>query len=83
MRLAMVGWLGLALAGCTSAGWDHSFAFLDSPKPAAPAPSLPGPPDPHWCDEAAAKAEAADQGFDAATQAHRAETIYAQCRRSR
>ncbi len=80
--VVLVG-LGLGLAGCTGPGWDHTFAFLDAKKNAPP-PVVTPAPDPNWCVHAAeaAKREAAEQGFDAATQAHRAEAIYTQCKQS-
>jgi hypothetical protein len=74
--------LTLTVSGCTGAGWEHTFAYLDAPKPAAPAPA-PAAPDPNWCANAAAaaKREAAEQGFDEATQQRRAAVIQAQCQR--
>ncbi|GAA0581481.1 hypothetical protein [Rhizomicrobium electricum] len=88
MRRAIVvliglGPIGLGLAGCTGPGWDHTFAFLDA-KEKAPPPAVASAPDPNWCTDAAAaaKREAAEQGFDAMTQTRRAEAIYAQCQRS-
>jgi hypothetical protein len=79
-----LGPIGLGLAGCTGPGWDHTFAFLDAKKNAPP-PAVAPAPDPNWCTDAAAaaKREAASQGFDAATQSRRADAIYAQCLRTR
>jgi hypothetical protein len=80
------------LGACTNADWDHALSYAgigDSEKPAAapqaetataPAPiSAPAPSG--WCDQIAksAQTEAAEQGFDAATQQHRAQVVYAQC----
>ncbi len=82
------------LGGCTDADWDHalSYAGLDSAgpppaeEPAAPAPvaAQAAPTTNAWCGEAAkaAQSEAAAEGFDAATQQHRAQTLFAQCLRN-
>lgn len=79
MRIVIAAGMALILGACTNAGWEHTFAFLDAPKPApAPAPAVR---DPEWCSKAsqAAAREAADQGFDQATQARRAQLVFAQC----
>lgn len=85
MRLVVMVVAGLVVAGCTGPGWDHTFAFLDAPKPPPPPAAAPALPTADWCRQAAAaaKSEAAEQGFDTATQARRAETIYTQCLRTR
>ena len=76
------------LAGCTDADWDHTFSYvgLDSSKPAPPpqvtAATTPAPVD-TWCVEVAKseQVEAAEDGFDAATQQHRAQVAFEQCSR--
>ena len=81
------------LSGCTDADWDHATSYVglgpaqsSGPPPADPAVPVSVPTDPAtkpdtWCQQIAetARADAANDGFDAATQQRRAETMYRQC----
>ena len=96
-RVAAVAVLACVLAGCTDADWDHSLSYIgmnQSPDaapaaqanaaPQAATPAAPAAED-DWCVTAskAAEREAREQGFDAATQHHRAETALQQCQKNR
>ncbi len=88
----LVLFAAVLLCGCTDADWDHTMSYVglgtDKPAPTAPAPAAPAQmaaapaaPGNKWCVEVAKAAlrEAAKDGFDAATQQHRAQVTYRQC----
>lgn len=92
-RLAFVFAAAALLAGCTDADWDHAMAYAglgpDQAKPVAQQPDTAAPATPQavaaapdeWCAEVAkaSATQAAADGFDAATQKHRAEVVFQQC----
>lgn len=89
-RGLVVLFAAVLLGGCTDADWDHTLSYvgLDSgapPPAAAPAAVAAATPaesaENSWCVEAAkaAQREAAEQGFDSATQHYRAQVTYRQC----
>jgi hypothetical protein len=93
-RVIGVALVGLALCGCSTGSWDRATRYVglgpdDQTAPTAAQSDTPTalPPVAQesrsaiWCRQAA-KADmedAAANGFDAATQQHRAETSYRQC----
>jgi hypothetical protein len=98
-RVAIAVLAAALLSGCSDVDWDHALSYTglgetaNTPPPAAepatpaaaePVAAQPAAPD-DWCKQVAEseRKDAATQGFDEATQRHRAEVTYKQCARSR
>ena len=94
IRVIGVGLIGLILCGCSAGSWDRATRYVglgpdDQAPPTAAqsdtASELPPVAQESksaiWCRQAAksAMSDAASDGFDAATQQHRAEATYRQC----
>lgn len=97
MKMRIIGavFAGLALAGCSDSDWNTTMSYVglgqsDSAAQASAAAEPVAAPTPaasksdDWCREIAKAAsdDAAGNGFDAATQRHRAKLTYRQCSES-
>jgi hypothetical protein len=92
-RVAGVVLVAALLGGCTDADWDRTLSYvgLDDAPAAQPAPAdssavLAAKPAAlaeadEWCNEVAKaeQQEAAEQGFDKATQENRSKVAFQQC----
>ena len=94
IRVIGLGLVGLVLCGCSTGSWDRATRYVglgpednDAPMTAqsdtapTPLPAAQESKSEVWCRQAAksAMSDAASDGFDAATQQHRAEATYRQC----
>lgn len=85
----VVGLLGLALSGCSSADWDHAMTYAGfgeeqavaiapaAPRP-APVPVAAAAPDTGFC-QAVAKQDSSQNAFDDATRQRVFQRSFQQC----